>query len=137
MSLTNVTYLGNPHFAAPRSYWRAIAVGYGPGASITRSGNVVHVHQNFTGGFIDTYLMLDSRFTPWSSNRWTLDHIFLEQVSYLSGDPTPQYFHANVGYGPEPGSGKWCATMAYDGGTDYYFAYLPDAPSGYWLPEVP
>lgn len=134
MTLMNVTYTANPEFAAPRSYWQSIAVGYGAGAIATLADNVIHIHQNFTGGFIDTYITLDPRFAVWSSNRWTLDHIFLEQVSYLNGDPTPFYFHANSGWGRDDSRARWCATMAYDGSTDYYFVDLPAAPSGYWLP---
>lgn len=134
MPVPAAIYLENPRFAAPRAYWQCIAIGYGPDAVVSRADNVVHIHEDFVGGFIDTYVTLDPRFIPWSSNRWTLDFIFTDQVSYLNGNPTPLYFTCAIGFGLNPLNGHWCCTLAYPGGTDYYFSELPAAPTSYWLP---
>lgn len=135
MSVPAATYTGNPRFAGPRAYWQQIAIGYGGGASIVRVADQVHVHQNFSGGYIDSFISLDTRFVAWSTTSWTLDHIFVDQVSYLNGLPTPYYFSCNIGYGPNPVTRQWCATLAYSGGTDYYFVDLPPAPTTYWQPQ--
>lgn len=137
MPLINATYGNNPRFAAPRSYWNEIAVFFGPGAVVTLSGNVIHVHENFTGGFIDTWITLDPKFAPWSSDRWTLDHIFIDQVSFLDGGGSPIYAPCVIGFNLNSAAGHFGAAISYVGGSTTYFVELPPAPADYWLAPPP
>lgn len=135
MALINVTYAKNPRFAAPRSYWRGVLVGYGPGATVTLTGNVIYVIEPIVGGVIESWITLDPRFTPWSSNNWTLDHLFIDQYSRINGG-APLYFAATVDLGlltPDP---RFGAGFFYAGATNTYAVFFDPAPSGYWLPEI-
>jgi hypothetical protein len=137
VSLTNKSYAKSPQFAAPRSYWRGVLIGYGPAATVTLVDNVIHVHESIGGlDYIDTYITLDPRFVPWSSNNWTLDHVFIDEYSQINGGPH-LFFHAILDYGLMTPSPKFGAGFTYDGSTAAYNVWLPPAPTGYWLPELP
>lgn len=136
MPIMNVTYAHNPRFAAPRSYWRGILIGYGSGATVALAGNIIHIHEPIVGGVIDSYIMLAPNFVPWSSNGWTLDHIFIDQYSQINGGD-PIYFHAIIDCGLMTPSPKFGAGFTYDGATQTYNIFLADAPPTYWLPEIP
>jgi len=135
MALTNVTYAKNPRFAAPRSYWRGVLVGYGPSAVVVLEDNVIHVTEPIPGGVIESFITLDPRFVPWSSNNWTLDHLFTDQYTQINGG-APLYFHATIDLGllsPDP---RFGAGFFFDGATVNYPIFFEPAPSTYWLPEV-
>jgi hypothetical protein len=104
---------------------------------VTLVDNVIHVHESIGGlDYIDTYITLDPRFVPWSSNNWTLDHVFIDEYSQINGGPH-LFFHAILDYGLMTPSPKFGAGFTYDGSTAAYNVWLPPAPTGYWLPELP
>ncbi len=137
MTIQNVSYAINPRFSFPRSYCRGILIGYGAGAIVNLASNVIHVHQDLgSGNYIDTFVTLLPAFVPWSSNVYTLDYVFQDQVSYVNSGP-PFYFHATIDYGLMTPSAKFGCGITFDGATETYNIFLAPAPAGYWLPELP
>jgi len=133
----NVTYVGNPKFACPRSYYHSVAVGSIAGGTIVLVGDVVQCRVPFGATFLTTYLTFDHRFIPWSSNRYTTDFPLLDQVSYLDGNPSPFYIAANVISAAIPGTAHFGYVFVFPGYAQLYEIALPPQPAGYWLPAPP
>jgi len=77
----------------------------------------------------------DTRFVPWSSNRWTLDHV-VANATYTTipggiTNPLPYYLQ----WMTPPG--KFCSHLLIDTsfGALYDFIEFPIAPDGYWTPR--
>lgn len=120
-------------FAFPRSYVEGIYVRHDPGL-LTFTGDLL---QFIVTGPPDALVRVwfDPRFTPWSSNRWTLDHVTTDaSYEYPTGGqirPLPFYVYWTI----PPGAGR--AHIGIDAmyGSQYTAIPLGVAPSTYWLPE--
>ena len=137
MALINVSFLQGRDFAAPRAYWLTVVVGYGAGATVTLSGDVIRAQEIVAGTYYDSYITMSPFFTPWSKGSWRIGDIFIDQRTFVNGGTTPVFPAVNCGYGPDAARGRWCAIFAYDGGTDFYSVDLPAAPPTYWQPAPP
>jgi len=124
----------NPKFAAPRSYWRGIAVGYGNPFTLSLTGNQVHAHAAGAFGVIDTYITLADNFPAWSSNRWTIDYIFTDQYTILNGS-SPLVFSGLISILLNPDNAGLYAVMSFVGGDGFRYVDLPPSPTDYWLPS--
>lgn len=119
-------------FAFPRSYVEGIYVRHDVGM-LTFTGSLLTF---IVAGSPDAVVRVwfDPRFTPWSSNRWTLDFVTIDaSYQYPPGAqirPLPFYVYWVI----PPGKGR--AHIGIDAwyGSEYTAIPLATQPPGYWLP---
>lgn len=119
-------------FAFPRSYLEGLYVRHEPG-TFSWDGELLQ----FVVGVPPNALCkvwFDTRFVPWSSNRWTLDHVVTDATyTTIPGGLTfPLPFYLQWLKPPE----KFRPYLLIDTtfGDVYSYVALPTAPSGYWRP---
>lgn len=115
-----------------RSYVRDFYVGYGAGAVISRSGNIIHVHYVAGAYFQDTYIILKEEFADWSSNCYTLDWIIEDEYTDIMGAPTHVHSNYALSCGMAGQSGLAYVFLDYAGGAPGYVVELERGPSNYW-----
>lgn len=123
----------SPQFAFPRSYT--------PGFWVRNDNFDAHLLANrieFTlNGTPDVpvRVTIDERFLEWSSNRWTIDHIFIDCEYYWSPDGLWHNQPYQVGWYYEPGFTRGLISVNAIYGAVWQFVALSSAPVGYWMPE--
>jgi hypothetical protein len=128
------TFVPNGKFACPRSYWRGIAHNIA-GYTVANVGNVYTWTKNTDPNEVWT-IGLDMRFYPWSSNRWTLDHIVTDFYYTIAPSPTQHPQPYTLYYFIRPGHPSPYIQIRFnnvDFGNLVYFDF-PGAPGSYWLP---
>lgn len=122
----------NVKFAFPRSYIEGIYIRHDAGA-VTLTGNLLTY---IVAGSPDAIVRVwfAENFIPWSSNRWTLDHVVIDaSYEYPTGGqnrPLPSF----LSWMTPPGRHR--ASLYFDSwyGALNTLVMLPSAPSDYWLP---
>lgn len=117
-----------------RSYIRDFYVGYAANQAITLTGNVIHIHYVSGAYFQDTYITLEPRWVPWSSNCYTLDFVVIDEYTDIMGAPTHSHSNYVMSQGIAGQTLLPYVAISYVGGTGYLSVPLPSAPPGYWLP---
>lgn len=131
------SFIPSGRFAFPRSYVRGIGFDIA-GYVVTSSLNSYYWTKISDPNEVWT-ITVDPRFYPWSSNRWTLDHVVTDFYYTLAPDPTPH---------PQPYTLQWWtrddnlspylllqfAAVDFD---EFHYVDLPAAPPTYWRPAWP
>ena len=122
-----------PRFALPRSYAYQLSILDGA-AAVTMVDNVITVMFNPLIGYYTTYV-LDERFLPWSSNRWTLDFIVAACTwqAYFDGVHHLQAFTVNHWFRGVPAVPTITLVNPYSSPNEYFLP-LPHQPADYWSP---
>jgi hypothetical protein len=124
-------YIPGDKFAFPRSYIYGIEIRHDPPAPIWSTNHVEFI----IAGFPDALCKVDfaPEFSPWSSNRYTLD--FLVTNATYEYPPNPAVFNLPyyIVYRVVPEVGRGCVQIDVTYGALYTVHALQAAPSGYWL----
>lgn len=131
-----VTLAPSAQFAFPRSYVAQLMV-LDNVSDVERSGDTITVHLDRSIGYGIVYV-LNSYIIPWSSNRYTIDHVIYDcwWFAFFDGVHHPQGY--SVYYecrGSPPLPSILIANPA--GWTIDNILPIPSAPAGYWLPPYP
>ena len=129
------SYSPQGQFALPRSYVRGIAVQIVSGFTV-QTGNLFTL-QNPPDPTL-YFFILDSHFYPWSSNRWTLDHMLSDSYYQPGGVGAfvPMPFLLTYYIRPSNNSPYVIfSPFSSPGGLTYFD--LPGAPGGYWASPWP
>jgi hypothetical protein len=96
--------------------------------------NVITVMYDPLIGYFTTYV-IDERFLPWSSNRWTLDFIVVDcwWQAFFDGIHHVQSFTTNHWYRSDPPLATISLINPFASAAEYFIP-LPSQPSDYWLP---
>lgn len=126
-------YLPGGQFAFPRSYCEGLWVRHEPG-TFSWDGTLLQ----FVVGVPPNALCkvtFDDRFTPWSSNRWTLDHVVVDATyTTIPGGLTfPLPFYLQWMIPPDKTRAHLLVDTGY--GSLYDEILFDPQPPGYWLPE--
>jgi len=125
------TLLPNGQFAFPRAYVEGLYVRHDPGA-VTWDGELLTF---IVAGPPDALVRVwfDTRFSPWSSNRWTLDHLTVDaSYEYPTGGqirPLPYYVYWTT----PPGRFRPHVGIDAQYGSAYTIIELPIPPDEYWV----
>jgi hypothetical protein len=126
------SFIPGGQFAFPRSYVKGITVRH-DGAFLSWDGELL---QWIVAGPPDALVRVtfDSDFAPWSSNRWTLDHITTDATYEYPPNPTryPLPYYIIWHYPDDIFSPHILLDAMY--GADYTDINLPVSSGGYWLP---
>lgn len=135
--MTTGVYLGSypaPQFAFPRSYAIALTT-LGDSNDIEISDDTITMYIDRTLNYGVVYVLFPY-VIPWSSNRYTLDHIVYDCWWFYGFDGVhhPQAFTTN--YWIRTAANVPCVTVVQPlAGTFEAIIPLPSQPPGYWLPS--
>jgi hypothetical protein len=73
-------------------------------------------------------------FIPWTSNRWTLDHVTTNATYEYPPNPTTYPLPWFLQWMNPPDSGQMVLLIDAMYGANYSLIELPPAPPGYWTP---
>jgi hypothetical protein len=133
----DLTFLPQPKYTSPRSYWKGFLLVSSGDLTWTGSSGDYTFREHTYGGY-----GLRIHFKPtwwrWSSNSWSIDYLFEDFYGLAPGSTMPDYAGAySVGTGIGLGrASPWLAVVTPGTSTNYEFI-LPTAPAGYWLPPFP
>lgn len=131
MSTASLIYQPQGQFAFPRSYLGAL-----------------YIRADFPPVFVGTFevefrlislpqticrITLDERFFVWSSNRWTLDHVFTDAIYFYEGGIDIFDLPAYVVWQTAPDYYSPVILVDTTFGANYYIVGLPPGPPDYWL----
>jgi len=134
--VTTGVYLGSypaPQFAFPRSYAAQLSF-MGDSLDYDQAGDTFTMWIDRPTGYGVTYVLFPF-VQPWSSNRYTLDHIVYDcwWHQFFDGVHHPQAFTTNFWWRGTP-SRPTITIVQPLAGTLEKFVHLDSAPPGYWLP---
>jgi hypothetical protein len=132
MTAGTPTYVTAPQFAFPRSFMQGLYFRH-DGAIVSWDLSQLKV---IVAGFPDALVIytFDDRFVPWSSNRWTIDHVLTAATYEYPPNPTQFPLPYYIGWIIPPGESRGHLLLDCIYGADFSTITLPTQPSGYWLP---
>lgn len=126
-----VGFFPQGQFALPRSYLHGLVLSTDHDfASLV--GDVIIAGYASIPDFT-AFIFLDSRFIPWTSNRWTLDHIVTSAFYCYPCPDTIHDYSVIVNWEPAPYPAMQKIHIVNAGSSLYtYFFDLPSGPDDYW-----
>jgi hypothetical protein len=134
---TPSSYNPDARFAVPRGYLKGIAVVWYAGlTTVVTTGNPIFIHSTVAGFTNDTYITIRPEVWEWSTNAYSLDHIFQDEYS-LRSDFVGKYRNSY--------DVRWAfnieglcnyVVLYYLGATIPIYTNLPTPTRSYWI-ELP